>query len=257
MPWKLPGHQCDHIRIVLSLKMKLIELTEYSFDSRKTGRPFQPFSFSMIPGDVVSVSTDSAGDALTFLKALATLIRPLQGDYRYKENRLDFSSYKNLLDAKKNIGFITSHSALISNLTVRENLLLRNAYFMNSFSTQLDERTQELCRLFSLEDKLELRPANLTDHDYRFVVAVRELIKIPELLIMEYPEKFLGIATLESFNAVLFDMLGGDVCVAFLSEYRHFIETFSRRKVVISRGTFREVTEGHKEPRAIPGFEDG
>lgn len=224
--------------------MKLVELTEYSFDSKKTGRPFQPFYFSMTPGDVVSISTDSAGDALNFLKALATLIRPLQGEYRYKENILDFSNYRKLLDAKKNIGFITSHSALISNLTVRENLILMNAYFTNSFSTQLDQRTQELCRLFSLQDKLELRPAALTDHDYRFVVTVRELIKAPEMLLMEYPEKFIGIANLEIFNSILFDMLGGDVCVAFLSEYRHFIETFSKRKLVISRGTLQEVTEG-------------
>jgi ABC-type Na+ transport system ATPase subunit NatA len=236
--------------------MKLVELTEYSFDSKKTGRPFQPFYFSMTPGDVVSISTDSAGDTLNFLKALATLIHPLQGEYRYKENILDFSNYRNLLDAKKSIGFITSHSALISNLTVRENLLLMNAYFTNSFSTQLDQRTQELCELFSLQDKLELRPAALTNHDYRFVVTVRELIKTPEMLLMEYPEKFIGIANLEIFNTILFDMLGSDVCVVFLSEYRHFIETFSKREIMISRGTLQEVTEGFKGPRLIQGFED-
>ena len=236
--------------------MKLVELTEYSFGSKKTGRPFQPFYFSMTPGDVVSISTDSAGDALNFLKALATLIHPLQGEYRYKENKLDFSNYRNLLDAKKNIGFITSHSALISNLTVRENLLLMNAYFTNSFSRQLDQRTQELCRLFSLQDKLELRPAALTDHDYRFVVTVRELIKAPEMLLMEYPEKFIGIANLEIFNTILFDMLGGDVCVVFLSEYRHFIEAFSKRELVISKGTLQEVYEGSKGPR-VGGSEGG
>jgi len=227
--------------------MKLVELTEYSFDSRRTGRPFQPFNFSITPGDAVSISTDSAGDALTFLKTLATLIRPLQGEYRYKENILDFSNYKNLLDAKRNIGFITSHAAMISNLTVRENLLLMNAYFTNSFSRQLDQRTQELCRLFSLEDKLELRPADLTDHDYRFVVTVRELIKTPEMLLMEYPEKYIGIANLEMFNTILIDMLGGNMCIVFLSEYRHFIETFSKRKLVISRGTLTEVHEGSRD----------
>lgn len=221
--------------------MKLFELAEYSFESKKTGRPFQPFHFSMIPGDVVSISTDSAGDALNFLMALATLIHPLQGEYRYKENMLDFSDYRNLLDAKKNIGFITSHAALISNLTVRENLLLMNAYFTNSFSMQLDLYTQELCRLFSLQDKLEMRPADLTDHDYRFAVTVRELAKTPEMLLMEYPEKYIGIANLETLNTILFNMLGGNVCIVFLSEYRHFIETFSKRELVISKGTLREI----------------
>lgn len=226
--------------------MKLVELTEYSFDSKKTGRPFQPFYFSMTPGDVVSILTDSADDALNFLLALATLIHPLQGEYRYKEIMLDFSNYRNLLDTKKNIGFITSHAALISNLTVRQNLLLMNAYFTNSFTGQLDQRTQELCRLFSLRDKLEMRPADLTDHDYRFVVTVRELAKKPEMLIMEYPEKYIGIANLETLNRILFDMLGGDVCFVFLSEYRHFIETFSTRELVISNGTLQEVAGGFK-----------
>ena len=236
--------------------MKLIELTEYSFESKKTGRPFLPFYFSMPPGDVVSISTDSAGDALNFLMALATLVHPLQGEYRYKENILDFSDYRNLLDAKRNIGFITSHSALISNLTVRENLLLMNAYFTNSFSMQLDLRTQELCKLFSLQDKLDMRPADLTDHDYRFVVTVRELAKKPEMLLMEYPEKYIGISNLETLNTVLFNMLGGNMCFVFLSEYQHFIETFSKRELVISRGTLQGVTEGFKGPRVNQGFED-
>lgn len=220
--------------------MKLIQLTEYSFDSNKTGHPFQPFNFSLAPGDAVSVSTDSANDALTLLKVLATLVYPLQGEYRYRENRLDFSNYRNLLDTKKNIGFITSHSALISNLTVRENLLLMNAYFTNSFSRQLNHRTQELCELFSLEDKLELRPAALADHDYRFAVTVKELIKKPELLLMEYPEKFVGIVNLEIFDTLLSDMLNGGMCAVFLSEHREFIETFSQRELVISKGTIQE-----------------
>ena len=220
--------------------MKLIELTNYVFDSKKTGRSFQPFDFAMTYGDVVSVSTDSVDDALSFLRALATLIHPLQGEYRYKQKILDFSNYRNLLGVKKNIGFITSQSALISNRTVRENLLLMSAYYTNTLSGRLDQRTRDLCRLFSLEDKLELRPAALTEHDYRFAVTVRELIKAPEILLLEYPEKFLGIANLGIFNDILFDLLGGQVCIVFLSEYQNFIETFSKRELVISKGTLHE-----------------
>ena len=224
--------------------MKLVELTDYSFNSKKTGRPFKPFDFAMAHGDVVSISTDSADDALTFLNALATLIRPLRGEYRYKQKILDFSNYGNLLEVKKNIGFITSHAALISNRTVRENLLLMKTYYTNSLSSQLDPHTQELCRLFSLEDKLEVRPDALTDHDYRFAITVRELIKAPEILLLEYPEKFIGIANLEAFNDILFDMLGGEVCIAFLSEYQNFIETFSKRELVISEGALQEANQG-------------
>jgi len=61
------------------------------------------------------------------------------------------------------------------------------------------------------------------------------------MLLMEYPEKYIGIATLETLNTILSDMLGENVCFVFLSEYRHFIETFSKRKLVISKGTLQEI----------------
>jgi ABC-type lipoprotein export system ATPase subunit len=223
--------------------MNIIQLTGYSFHSKKMARPFKPFDLSLKIGDVVSISTDSADDALLFFKTLATLTHPLRGEYRYKLELLDFSSHEKLLDVKKNIGFITSHAALISNRTVRENLLLMRAYYTNSLTYQLDDHTQELCRLFSLEEKLELRPAALAEHDYRSVVTVRELIKKPEIMLLEYPETFIGISNLEIFNDILFDLLGGEVCIVFLSEYQHFIETFSKRELVISKGTLQEVTE--------------
>ena len=217
--------------------MSIIELTNYSIESRKTGRPFSPFGFSLAYGDVLSISTDSAEDALTLLKALATLVAPLGGEYRYMQTPLDFSNPEKLLAVKKKIGFVTSHTALISNRSVRENLLLQRAYFTNSLSNKLDAHTQALCDLFNLGDKLEMRPADLTEHDYRCAVTVRELVKKPVVLLMEYPEKYVGIANLDAFNDILFDMLGGELGIVFLSEFKNFIETFSKRDLVISNGS--------------------
>ena len=220
--------------------MTLVELTNYSFESRKSGQPFRPFDFSLTNGDVVSISTDSAEDALSFLKVMATLIPPLTGEYRYMQALLDFSNHRKLLEIKKNIGFITSHTALISNRSVRENLLLQRAYYTNSLSNKLDPQAQALCDLFAIENKLELRPADLTEHDYRCAVAVRELTKSPTVLLMGCPEKYIGIANMEAFNDILFDMLGGELGIVFLSEYKNFIETFSKRELVISEGTLQE-----------------
>ncbi len=219
--------------------MTIIELTNYSFESKKTGRPFQPFDFSLAHGDVVSISTDSAEDALSFLKALATLVAPIQGSYQFLENILNFSNHQYLLEVKKNIGFVTSHAALISNRSIRENLLLQRTYFTNSLSAKLDQNSAALCNLFALENKLDLRPAALSEHDYRCAVAVRELIKKPLVLLMEYPEKYIGINNLDAFNDILFDMLGGELGIVFLSEYKNFIETFSKRDLVISNGTLQ------------------
>ena len=219
--------------------MNLIELSHYSIYTKTIRKPFSPFDFYMGYGDVVSVSADSPDDVLAFFKALATIIPPLQGTYRYKDTILDFSDYRKLLTIKKSIGYITSHAALISNRTVRENLLLMRSYYDNTLSTDLDQQTRELCQIFSLDNKLELRPTMLTNHDYRYVVTVRELIKKPEILLLEYPEKYIGLKKLEAFNHILSELLSKQMSIVFLSEYKHFIETFSKRKLVISQGTLR------------------
>lgn len=219
--------------------MNLIELSNYSFYTKTMRKPFSPFNFNMGYGDVVSVSTDSPDDVLVLFKALATIIPPLHGMYRYKDTILDFSDYRKLLTIKKNIGFITSHAALISNRTVRENLLLMRSYYDNTLTTDLDQQTRELCQIFSLENKLELRPTMLTNHDYRYVVTVRELIKKPEVLLLEYPEKYIGLKKLEAFNHILSELVSEQMGIVFLSEYKHFIETFSKRNLVISKGTLR------------------
>lgn len=219
--------------------MNLIELSHYSIYTKTMRQPFSPFDFCMGYGDAVSVSADSPDDVLAFFKALATIIPPLQGLYRYKDTILDFSDYRKLLTIKKNIGYITSHAALISNRTVRENLLLMRSYYDNTLAIDLDQQTRSLCQIFSLENKLELRPTMLTNHDYRYVVTVRELIKKPEILLLEYPEKYIGLKKLEAFNHIMSELLGKQMSIVFLSEYKHFIETFSKRKLVISQGTLR------------------
>jgi ABC-type Na+ transport system ATPase subunit NatA len=217
--------------------MNVIELREYILDSRITERPFEPFDFSLARGDVCVLSTDSIDDALTFLRALATLIRPLHGTYCYNGTPLNLSDSSGLLSVKKKIGFITSYSALISNRTIRENLLLMGAYYNNTFSMEFDETTRELCELFSIQKMIDLRPSDLSIRDCHLAITIRELAKSPEVLLLEYPEDFIGLANFGIFWDFLEKRVKESLPVVFLSNSKSFIQSFSNRKLVIMQGT--------------------
>jgi ABC-type Na+ transport system ATPase subunit NatA len=220
--------------------VNIIELKKYIPDSTMKETSFEPFDFSLDRGEVCNLSPDSIDDGLTFLKVLATLIPPLHGTYRYQGKPLDFSDCSNLLPVKKKIGFITSHSALISNLTIRENLVWNQAYYENTTSMELDNETRKLCDLFRVQPMIDLRPSDISPRDCHLAITIRELAKSPQILLLENPEDFIGLANFGIFWDVMAALVREKVPVVFLSNSKSFIQAFSNRKLVISQGKLRE-----------------
>jgi ABC-type ATPase involved in cell division len=221
--------------------MYLIELSDYCLNPIGTGNGLNNSYFALSSGDACSMQTDSTDDAHIFLKALATLVRPVSGTYRFTGKTIDFSDYRELLPFKKKIGYIGQDSAMISNRTVRENLLLMRFYFENSVSISLDENVLKFFKMFDLEDKLDLRPGELRPVDLRTAIAIRELTKSFDVLLLDRPEHYFGFKSFYIFNEILENTLEAGHAVVFFSRDRNFIETFSKRKILIAGGTLTKV----------------
>lgn len=222
--------------------MQLIELTDYTLSPIGNGNGFEGINFTLSEGDVCAVEADEEEDAIVFLRALATLTMPTSGTYCFRDKYPDLSDYRQLLPIKKKIGYVAPDSAMISNRTVRENLLLMRYYFENSLLIDLDDRTAELCRIFDLEDKLDMRPGALNPLDLQVAIAIRELSKSPEVLLMDRPEDYIGHTHFHQFIKVVENMLSSGVAVAVFSFDKDFIETFANRNVLISNGKLKSVT---------------
>lgn len=216
--------------------MYLIELSDYTLTPVETGRGLNKFYFALSRGDICSIQTDSFENAHLFLRALATLERPEKGVYCFRGTSLDFSDYRKLLPYKKKISYITSDAAMISNLTIRENLLLIRSYFENSLLLSIDENVVELCHIFGIHDKLDLYPAELSPLELRSAILIREMTKAPEVILLEYPEDFIGRTKFDLFVVTLKDMLVSKVPVVFMSELEDFVEEFSTKQILITDG---------------------
>lgn len=221
--------------------MYLIELSDYCLNPIGTGNGLNNSYFALSSGDACSMQTDSTDDAHIFLKALATLVQPVSGTYRFTGKTIDFSDYRELLPFKKKIGYIGQDSAMISNITIRENLLLMRYYFENSLSISLNENVSNFLKMFDLEDKLDLRPGKLRPVDLRTAIAIRELTKPFDVLLLDRPEHYFGFKSFYIFNEILEGTLEAGHAVVFFSRDRDFIETFSNRKILIAGGTLTKI----------------
>jgi len=225
----------------VEIKVHLIELSDYSLPATGSGSGLKNIYFAVSGGDVCFIQSDSINDAHIFLKALATLVRPENGTYRYMGETIDFSDYRKLLPFKKRIGYIGQDAAMISNRTVRENLLLLRYYFENSLSLELDENVVQLCNLFNLQNKLDIRPGELRPVELRTAIAIRELTKSLDILLLERPEDYFDHTRLDLFNEILKDNIEQGHAVVFSSNDQSFIEAFSNRQVRIADGTLTKI----------------
>lgn len=219
--------------------MYLIELSNYSLVVEGFGNPLKDIYFTLAQGDAYAIRA-AAADAHIFLKALATLVGPQSGTYRYMGKVIDFSDYRNLLPFKKKIGYVGQNSAMLSNKTVRENLLLMRSYFENSLSLEIDEKILKLCRIFNIEDKLDIRPGELQPVDLRNAIAIRELAKSFDVLLLERPEDYFSYNSFGLFNEILKDILEHGYGVVFFSNNQNFVDAFANKEVLIIDGTLAE-----------------
>ncbi|MBU1168549.1 MAG: ATP-binding cassette domain-containing protein [Proteobacteria bacterium] len=216
--------------------MTLIELKNYVLTPEKNGHGISPCHLCIGKGDIVSIQSDSANDAHLLFKGLATLSYPQKGTYVFQGRALDFSDYRNLLKTKKNIGYLTSSTTLISNRSIRDNLSLGNVYFGNDLSVKLDQETLDLCRDFGIEALLDERPVNLGLADNKRAMFIRELIKKPRVMLFENPEDFSGLIYKSTLIRVLKEEIKAGMALVFLTYDEDFMNAFPGIILEIKKG---------------------
>lgn len=219
----------------------LIELSDYSLAAVGSGSGIQGFDFALDAGDVCAIESQHPDDAHIFLRALAAMIRPLKGTYAFKGRRCDLRRYQELLACKQQIGYVARDTALISNLTVRQNLLLQRYYHENRLDIDLADDVLGLCEAFDLREKLDRRPSGLNAMEAQAAIVIRELSKKPAVLLLGQPEDFIGHARFELITQIFNQLIAERLPIVFLSFDRRLVQRFANRNVMITDGALTTV----------------
>lgn len=219
----------------------LIKLNKYSIKSDDNGgEALYDVNFTLRKGDICVVRTDSLDNAHFLLRGLATLEYPFEGSYLFKGSKLDFSDYRNLLHVKSKIGYVASDVALISNMTVRENLLLTKKYYESTFTTHIVDKAMRMCQAFEIDDKLDVHPCDLNPLHYQIASAAVAVSTEPELLLLERPEDFIPHSKMVYLNELLDEIRDQGRGAVILSYDREFIRMNANRIITIAEGRIIE-----------------
>ncbi|MCX5833567.1 MAG: hypothetical protein NTV99_03460 [Deltaproteobacteria bacterium] len=216
--------------------MKLIEIAGYSLAPIGRGKGLRNFDCTISEGDVIYIEGDRFDDTHLFLRALAALEKPQEGVFYYRGEALDFSDYRKLLPYKRKIGFISADATLLSNRTIGENIMWQRYYLEGRKSLKVVDEVLHLCRIFGIEDKLDLRPSQVFRDEVRAAIIIRELVKGAEILLVEPARETLSRVHYDSAVQLTKEFLSKKVTAVFSFSDEAFVRAAATKKVRIIEG---------------------
>jgi len=162
-------------------------------------------SFSLSPGDAVSIMGPSGSGKSTLLYILGALEPPTSGQVTlddlnpFQLNEKELSAFRN-----KEIGFVFQDHCLLPQCSVLENVLTPTlvAATKNGYET----RARELLEQVGLSSRLEHSPSELSGGEKQRVALARALIMRPRLLLCDEPTGNLDHASADAVASLLFGL---------------------------------------------------
>lgn len=214
----------------------IVGLSGYVLGTVGSGKDIGPIDFNLSAGDVCTIEAPNPDDGRALLKALATLLRPMRGSYTFLGRTRDLAHHREALSCKQKIGYAARDAALISNLSIRQNLLLMRYYFENALNIALHPEIVDLCRVFGIIEKLDRQPSDLDAMENRTVLLIRELAKRPAVFLFDQPEDFLGHAGYEALLRIFRQLIDQRIPIVFLSYDQRLAARFANRRITIGDG---------------------
>ena len=125
------------------------------------------------------------------LKIAAGLLIPSEGQVFFQEKSLYETIRYHKLKMMERTGFLFQNAALISNLTVFENVALVLRYHTRMKESEIHEKVDFFLEKFRLFAKSNSMPSDLSAGEKKLVGFARAVVNDPDILILDEPTAFI------------------------------------------------------------------
>jgi len=154
-------------------------------------------------GELIILQGASGSGKSTLLSLIAALHKPTEGEILVEDEPISKLTDKFAANYRlNNIGFIFQKYNLISNLTVRENILTP-LIPQNLSATQVETRLQKVMQQFQIDHKENEEIQNLSGGEQQRVAIARAHINDPKIIIADEPTANLDLKLSTNFITIL------------------------------------------------------
>lgn len=135
---------------------------------------------------VVILGQSGSGKS-TLLRLIVGILRPNSGEVKFKGQEITRMRRRQLNQVRRKIGMVYQYSALVSSLTVRENLALPLEETTDKSREEIEKIVNEKLSLVGMEETQDLLPSELSGGMRKRVGLARALVLDPEVLLFDEP----------------------------------------------------------------------
>jgi phospholipid/cholesterol/gamma-HCH transport system ATP-binding protein len=159
-------------------------------------------SFEVAQNETKVLLGESGSGKTLIMKMAAGLLRPDSGQIWIMGHELGEMPEDELLDFRRNLGFVFQEGALFDSLNVADNVAFRLRE-ENISEDEIDSRVREVLRFVELEETIEKFPAELSGGMRRRVSIARALIDRPPIVYYDSPTAGLDPVTSQTIITLI------------------------------------------------------
>ncbi|MGC2417391.1 MAG: ATP-binding cassette domain-containing protein [Candidatus Acidiferrales bacterium] len=162
----------------------------------------QGISFEVWPGETTVLLGESGSGKNLIMKLAAGLLRPDSGTVWVMGEKVSEMTEDQLLDFRRQVGFVFQEGALFDSLTVADNVAFRLRE-ENVPEEEIEQRVREALRFVEMEPAIEKYPDELSGGMRRRVSIARALVDKPPLVFYDSPTAGLDPVTSQTIITLI------------------------------------------------------
>lgn len=122
----------------------------------------------------------------TLLRILGGLLQPDEGEITVNDKQINFSE-KELLDYRRQIGFVFQNNGLFPHLSAIDNITLPLIKVFNKTPKEANEMAMIYLKRFGLENQADQSPVTLSGGQQQRIAIIRAVVNHPQLILLDEP----------------------------------------------------------------------
>lgn len=144
-------------------------------------------SFEVMPGEIVLLTGPSGSGKTTLLTLIGGLRRVMDGELMVLSRDLHRATQDDLIQTRRDLGFIFQQHNLLEFLTARQNVELMFELHPEVSAQEARQRTIQILEDVGLSDRIDYLPARLSGGQKQRVAVARALVTNPKLILADEP----------------------------------------------------------------------